>query len=160
MRVVVRELGVIAVTTGLYLPRRGAKLWCLTGRPAGFLEPAIKRATELRHDLAAWNAPRRAGESAQWLFMSGPTVSLAADHQTMWKSGGCRCCHLQRREPTGQQGPRCGVSKLIRAIVKPELIQETGIDYERDREQGTLQCFAPIKAEKIRAPINGRFCGI
>ncbi len=160
MKVVVMGAGVIGVTTAYYLAKAGAEVTVLDRQAGPGLETSYANAGELSYGMTSpWAAPGVPKKALKWLFMKRrplfiwPLISL-----TMWKWG------LQMVRNCNDASYRVNKSRMVRISnyardCLPELIEETGIDYD-GRAQGTLQLFRnekQLKASKADQEILAEF---
>jgi D-amino-acid dehydrogenase len=148
MRVVVMGAGVIGVTTAYYLARGGAEVTVLDRQPGPGLETSYANAGELSYGMTSpWAAPGIPMKAVKWLFMKRrPLFIWPLISPTMWVWG------VQMLRNCNEESYRINKSRMVRISnysrdVLPDLIAETGIDYD-GREQGTLQLFRTEKQLK------------
>ncbi|MDF1607820.1 D-amino acid dehydrogenase [Hoeflea sp. YIM 152468] len=148
MRVVVMGAGVIGVTTAYYLAKGGAQVVVLDRQPGPGLEASYANAGELSYGMTSpWAAPGVPLKAIKWLFMKRrPLFIWPLISPTMWKWG------LQMLANCNEASYRINKSRMVRISnysrdVMPDLIAETGIDYD-GRAQGTLQLFRTAKQLK------------
>ena len=145
MRVVVMGAGVIGVTTAYYLAKGGAEVTVLDRQAGPGLETSYANAGELSYGMTSpWAAPGVPVKALKWLFMKRrPLFIWPLISPTMWMWG------LQMLRNCNEESYRVNKSRMVRISnysrdVMPDLIAETGIDYD-GREQGTLQLFRTAK---------------
>ena len=148
MRVVVMGAGVIGVTTAYYLAKNGAEVTVLDRQGGPGLETSYANAGELSYGMTSpWAAPGIPLKAVKWLFMKRrPLFIWPLISPAMWKW----CVQMLRN--CNEEAYRINKSRMVRISnysrdVLPELIEETGIDYE-GRAQGTLQLFRSQKQLK------------
>ena len=148
MRVVVMGAGVIGVTTAYYLAKGGAQVVVLDRQTGPGLVISYANAGELSYGMTSpWAAPGVPVKALKWLFMKRrPLFIWPLISPTMWKWG------LQMLANCNDESYRVNKGRMVRVSnysrdVMPDLISETGIDYD-GREQGTLQLFRNAKQMK------------
>lgn len=148
MKVVVMGAGVIGVTTAYYLAKGGAEVTVLDRQAGPGLETSYANAGELSYGMTSpWAAPGIPVKALKWLFMKRrPLFIWPLISPTMWMWG------LQMLRNCNEDSYRVNKSRMVRVSnysrdVLPDLIAETGIDYD-GREQGTLQLFRTAKQLK------------
>jgi len=148
MRIVVMGAGVIGVTTAYYLARGGADVVVLDRQAGPGLETSYANAGELSYGMTSpWAAPGVPVKALKWLFMKRrPLFIWPLISPAMWLWG------LQMIRNCNEQSYRINKGRMVRISnysrdVMPELIAETGIEYD-GREQGTLQLFRTAKQMK------------
>ena len=148
MRVIVMGAGVIGVTTAYYLAKGGAQVVVLDRQTGPGLETSYANAGELSYGMTSpWAAPGVPVKALKWLFMKRrPLFIWPLISPTMWKWG------LQMLQNCNDESYRINKGRMVRVSnysrdVMPDLIAETGIDYD-GREQGTLQLFRNAKQMK------------
>lgn len=148
MKIVVMGAGVIGVTTAFYLARAGAEVVVLDRQAGPGLETSYANAGELSYGMTSpWAAPGIPVKAVKWLFMKRrPLFIWPLISPTMWKW----CVQMLRN--CNDESYRINKSRMVRISnysrdVMPELIAETGIDYD-GRAQGTLQLFRTAKQMK------------
>ena len=148
MKVVVMGAGVIGVTTAYYLAKGGADVVVLDRQTGPGLETSYANAGELSYGMTSpWAAPGVPLKAIKWLFMKRrPLFIWPLISPTMWKWG------LQMLQNCNEESYRTNKSRMVRISnysrdVMPDLIAETGIDYD-GRAQGTLQLFRTAKQLK------------
>jgi len=148
MRIVVMGAGVIGVTTAYYLARDGADVVVLDRQAGPGLETSYANAGELSYGMTSpWAAPGVPVKALKWLFMKRrPLFIWPLISPAMWLWG------LQMIRNCNEQSYRINKGRMVRISnysrdVMPELIAETGIEYD-GREQGTLQLFRTAKQMK------------
>ncbi|WP_050528478.1 D-amino acid dehydrogenase [Pseudorhodobacter aquimaris] len=145
MKVVVMGAGVIGVTTAYYLAKQGAEVTVLDRQSGPGLEASFANAGELSYGMTSpWAAPGIPLKAVKWLFMKRrPLFIWPLISPTMWK-----WCYSMLRN-CNEESYRINKSRMVRISnysrdVMPELIAETGIEYD-GRAQGTLQLFRTAK---------------
>ena len=148
MKVIVLGAGVIGVTTAYYLARAGAEVVVLDRQAGPGLETSYANAGELSYGMTSpWAAPGVPMKALKWLFMKRrPLFIWPLISPTMWKWGAQMLMNCNEKAYALNKGRMVRVSNYSRDVL-PELIAETGIDYE-GREQGTLQLFRTEKQMK------------
>jgi D-amino-acid dehydrogenase len=148
VQIVVMGAGVIGVTTAYYLAKGGAAVTVLDRQPGPGLETSYANAGELSYGMTSpWAAPGVPMKALKWLFMKRrPLFIWPMISPTMWLWG------LQMLRNCNEESYRTNKGRMVRISnysrdVMPELIAETGIDYD-GREQGTLQLFRTAKQMK------------
>ena len=148
MKVVVMGAGVIGVTTAYYLRKAGADVVVLDRQVGPGLETSYANAGELSYGMTSpWAAPGIPQKAVKWLFMKRrPLFIWPLISPTMWAWG------VQMLKNCTEDRYRINKSRMVRISnysrdVMPELIDETGIDYD-GRAQGTLQLFRTEKQLK------------
>ncbi|SIO06722.1 D-amino acid dehydrogenase [Vannielia litorea] len=148
MKVVVMGAGVIGVTTAYYLRKGGAEVTVLDRQLGPGLETSYANAGELSYGMTSpWAAPGVPLKALKWLFMKRrPLFIWPLISPTMWSWG------LQMLRNCNEESYRVNKSRMVRISnysrdVMPELIAETGIEYD-GRAQGTLQLFRTEKQLK------------
>lgn len=148
MKIVVMGAGVIGVTTAYYLARAGAEVVVLDRQDGPGLETSYANAGELSYGMTSpWAAPGIPVKAVKWMFMKRrPLFIWPLISPTMWK-----WC-VQMVGNCNEKSYRINKSRMVRISnysrdVMPELIAETGIEYD-GREQGTLQLFRTAKQMK------------
>ncbi|MDP2120909.1 MAG: D-amino acid dehydrogenase [Hoeflea sp.] len=148
MRVVVMGAGVIGVTTAYYLAKGGAEVVVLDRQNGPGLETSYANAGELSYGMTSpWAAPGVPMKALKWLFMKRrPLFIWPLISPTMWKWG------IQMLGNCNDESYRINKGRMVRISnysrdVLPDLIAETGIDYD-GRAQGTLQLFRTAKQMK------------
>ncbi|MCZ4288994.1 D-amino acid dehydrogenase [Hoeflea alexandrii] len=148
MKVVVMGAGVIGVTTAYYLAKGGAQVVVLDRQAGPGLETSYANAGELSYGMTSpWAAPGVPMKALKWLFMKRrPLFIWPLISPTMWKWG------LQMLQNCNDERYRINKGRMVRISnysrdVMPELIEETGIEYD-GRSQGTLQLFRTAKQMK------------
>ena len=148
MKVVVMGAGVIGVTTAYYLARQGAEVTVLDRQMGPGLETSYANAGELSYGMTSpWAAPGIPMKALKWLFMKRrPLFIWPLISPTMWAWG------VQMLRNCNDDSYRINKSRMVRISnysrdVMPELIAETGIEYD-GRAQGTLQLFRTEKQLK------------
>ena len=148
MKVVVMGAGVIGVTTAYYLAKQGVEVVVLDRQTGPGLETSYANAGELSYGMTSpWAAPGIPVKAIKWLFMKRRPLfiwPLISPTMWMWSIQMIRNCNAESY--------RINKSRMVRISnysrdVMPDLIDETGIDYE-GREQGTLQLFRTEKQLK------------
>jgi len=148
MKVVVMGAGVIGVTTAYYLAKQGAEVTVLDRQLGPGLETSYANAGELSYGMTSpWAAPGIPLKAIKWLFMKRrPLFISPLISQTMWKWGFDLVRHCNEESYRINKGRSVRISNYSRDVM-PELIAETGIEYD-GREQGTLQLFRTAKQMK------------
>ncbi|WP_102107094.1 D-amino acid dehydrogenase [Oceaniglobus roseus] len=148
MKVVVMGAGVIGVTTAYYLAKQGAEVTVLDRQLGPGLETSYANAGELSYGMTSpWAAPGIPMKAVKWLFMKRrPLFIWPLISPTMWMWG------AQMIRNCNEESYRINKSRMVRISnysrdVMPELIAETGIEYD-GRAQGTLQLFRTGKQMK------------
>lgn len=148
MKIVVMGAGVIGVTTAYYLARAGAEVVVLDRQAGPGLETSYANAGELSYGMTSpWAAPGIPVKAVKWLFMKRrPLFIWPLISPTMWK-----WC-VQMLLNCNDESYRINKSRMVRVSnysrdVMPDLISETGIEYD-GRAQGTLQLFRTAKQMK------------
>lgn len=148
MKIVVMGAGVIGVTTAYYLARAGAEVTVLDRQTGPGQETSYANAGELSYGMTSpWAAPGIPAKAVRWLFMKRrPLFIWPLISPTMWSWG------LQMIRNCNDEAYRVNKGRMVRISnysrdVMPELIAETGIDYD-GRAQGTLQLFRTAKQMK------------
>ncbi|OYX40947.1 MAG: D-amino acid dehydrogenase small subunit [Rhodobacterales bacterium 32-67-9] len=160
MKVVVMGAGVIGVTTAYYLARQGAEVIVLDRQPGPGMETSYANAGELSYGMTSpWAAPGIPMKALKWLFMKRrPLFIWPLISPRMWKWGAQMLANCNEEAYALNKSRMVRVSNYSRDIL-PELIAETGIDYD-GREQGTLQLFRTekqLKASKADQAILAEF---
>lgn len=145
MKVVVMGAGVIGVTTAYYLARHGAEVTVIDRQSGPGLETSYANAGELSYGMTSpWAAPGIPMKAVKWMFMKRrPLFIWPLISPTMWKWGAQMIANCNPRAYAINKGRMVRVSNYSRDVM-PELIEETGIEYD-GREQGTLQLFRTQK---------------
>ena len=148
MKVVVMGAGVIGVTTAYYLARQGAEVTVLDRQTGPGLETSYANAGELSYGMTSpWAAPGIPMKAVKWLFMKRrPLFIWPLISPTMWKWGAQMVMNCNEKSYEINKSRMVRISNYSRDVM-PELIEETGIDYD-GREQGTLQLFRTEKQLK------------
>ncbi|MEZ5913388.1 MAG: D-amino acid dehydrogenase [Paracoccaceae bacterium] len=148
MRVVVMGAGVIGVTTAYYLARQGAEVTVLDRQPGPGLETSYANAGELSYGMTSpWAAPGVPLKALKWLFMKRrPLFIWPLISPRMWKWGAQMLMNCNETAYARNKARMVRISNYSRDVM-PDLIAETGIDYD-GREQGTLQLFRTEKQMK------------
>lgn len=148
MKVIVLGAGVIGVTTAYYLARAGAEVVVLDRQAGPGLETSYANAGELSYGMTSpWAAPGVPLKALKWLFMKRrPLFIWPLISPTMWKWGLQMLMNCNEKAYAVNKGRMVRISNYSRDVL-PELIAETGIDYD-GREQGTLQLFRTEKQMK------------
>lgn len=148
MKVVVMGAGVIGVTTAWYLAKQGAEVVVLDRQTGPGLETSYANAGELSYGMTSpWAAPGIPMKAVKWLFMKRrPLFIWPLISPTMWMWS------LQMIRNCNADSYRVNKSRMVRISnysrdVMPDLIDETGIEYD-GRAQGTLQLFRTQKQLK------------
>ncbi len=160
MKVVVMGAGVIGVTTAYYLARQGAEVVVLDRQPGPGMETSYANAGELSYGMTSpWAAPGIPMKALKWLFMKRrPLFIWPLISPTMWKWGAQMLSNCNESAYALNKSRMVRVSNYSRDVM-PDLIAETGIDYD-GREQGTLQLFRTekqMKASKADQAILAEF---
>ena len=148
MKVVVMGAGVIGVTTAYYLARQGAEVTVLDRQTGPGLETSYANAGELSYGMTSpWAAPGIPMKAVKWLFMKRrPLFIWPLISPTMWKWGAQMVMNCNEKSYEINKSRMVRISNYSRDVM-PELIEETGIDYD-GRERGTLQLFRTEKQLK------------
>ncbi|MGO4916707.1 D-amino acid dehydrogenase [Pseudogemmobacter sp. W21_MBD1_M6] len=148
MKVVVMGAGVIGVTTAYYLAKQGAEVVVLDRQLGPGLETSYANAGELSYGMTSpWAAPGIPLKAVKWMFMKRrPLFIWPLISPTMWKWGAQMVMNCNDKSYGINKGRMVRISNYSRDVM-PDLIAETGIDYE-GREQGTLQLFRTSKQLK------------
>lgn len=148
MKVIVMGAGVIGVTTAYYLAKQGAEVTVLDRQKGPGLETSYANAGELSYGMTSpWAAPGIPLKAMKWLFMKRrPLFIWPLISPTMWKWSAQMVSNCNEKSYAVNKGRMVRISNYSRDVM-PELIAETGIDYE-GREQGTLQLFRTEKQLK------------
>lgn len=148
MKVVVMGAGVIGVTTAYYLAKQGAEVTVLERQPGPGLETSYANAGELSYGMTSpWAAPGIPMKAVKWMFMKRrPLFIWPLISPTMWKWGADMLRNCNDESYRINKGRMVRISNYSRDVM-PELIDETGIEYD-GREQGTLQLFRTEKQLK------------
>lgn len=148
MKVVVMGAGVIGVTTAYYLAKQGAEVVVLDRQTGPGQETSYANAGELSYGMTSpWAAPGIPVKAVKWLFMKRRPLfiwPLISPTMWMWSLQMIRNCNADSYAVNKSRMVR--ISNYSRDVM-PELIDETGIDYE-GRAQGTLQLFRTQKQLK------------
>lgn len=160
MKIVVMGAGVIGVTTAYYLARQGAEVVVLDRQPGPGMETSYANAGELSYGMTSpWAAPGVPMKALKWLFMKRrPLFIWPLISPTMWKWGAQMLSNCNDASYAINKSRMVRVSNYSRDVM-PDLIAETGIDYD-GREQGTLQLFRTekqMKASKADQTILAEF---
>ncbi len=160
MKVVVMGAGVIGVTTAYYLARQGAEVVVLDRQPGPGMETSYANAGELSYGMTSpWAAPGIPMKALKWLFMKRrPLFIWPLISPRMWKWGAQMLANCNEESYALNKSRMVRVSNYSRDVL-PDLIAETGIDYD-GREQGTLQLFRTekqLKASKADQAILAEF---
>jgi D-amino-acid dehydrogenase len=148
MKVVVMGAGVIGVTTAWYLAKHGAEVVVLDRQAGPGLETSYANAGELSYGMTSpWAAPGVPLKALKWLFMKRrPLFIWPLISPTMWKWGAQMLMNCNEASYAVNKARMVRVSNYSRDVL-PDLIAETGIDYD-GRAQGTLQLFRTTKQLK------------
>ncbi|WP_411709811.1 D-amino acid dehydrogenase [Albidovulum salinarum] len=148
MKIVVMGAGVIGVTTAYYLARQGAEVVVLDRQPGPGLETSYANAGELSYGMTSpWAAPGVPMKALKWLFMKRrPLFIWPLISPKMWKWGAQMLTNCNESAYALNKSRMVRISNYSRDVM-PELIADTGIDYD-GREQGTLQLFRTEKQLK------------
>lgn len=148
MKVVVMGAGVIGVTTAWYLARAGAEVVVLDRQAGPGLETSYANAGELSYGMTSpWAAPGVPLKALKWLFMKRrPLFIWPLISPTMWVWGARMLGNCTSESYRLNKSRMVRISNYSRDVM-PDLIAETGIDYD-GREQGTLQLFRTAKQLK------------
>jgi D-amino-acid dehydrogenase len=148
MKVVVMGAGVIGVTTAWYLAKHGAEVIVLDRQLGPGLETSYANAGELSYGMTSpWAAPGIPVKAVKWLFMKRrPLFIWPLISPTMWKWSLQMIGNCNEKDYAINKSRMVRVSNYSRDVM-PDLIAETGIDYD-GREQGTLQLFRTAKQMK------------
>jgi len=148
MKVVVMGAGVIGVTTAYYLAKGGAEVTVLDRQAGPGLETSYANAGELSYGMTSpWAAPGIPIKAFKWLFMKRrPLFIWPLISPTMWWWSAQMIRNCTDEKYRINKGRMVRISNYSRDVM-PELIEETGIEYE-GRAQGTLQLFRTAKQMK------------
>ncbi|WP_127902999.1 D-amino acid dehydrogenase [Solirhodobacter olei] len=148
MRVVVMGAGVVGVTTAWYLARQGAEVIVLDRQQGPGLETSYANAGELSYGMTSpWAAPGIPMKAVKWLFMKRrPLFIWPLISPTMWVWGARMLANCNAESYRLNKSRMVRISNYSRDVL-PDLIAETGIDYD-GRERGTLQLFRTEKQLK------------
>ena len=148
MRVVVMGAGVVGVTTAWYLASQGAEVVVLDRQAGPGLETSYANAGELSYGMTSpWAAPGIPMKALKWLFMKRrPLFIWPLISPTMWAWGAQMLLNCNEKSYALNKSRMVRVSNYSRDVL-PDLIAETGIDYD-GRSQGTLQLFRTEKQLK------------
>ena len=148
MKVVVMGAGVIGVTTAYYLAKAGAEVVVLDRQPGPGLETSYANAGELSYGMTSpWAAPGIPLKALKWLFMKRrPLFIWPLISPAMWKWSAQMITNCTEEAYAVNKARMVRISNYSRDVM-PDLIAETGIDYD-GREQGTLQLFRTQKQMK------------
>lgn len=160
MKVVVMGAGVIGVTTAWYLARHGAEVVILDRQSGPGMETSYANAGELSYGMTSpWAAPGVPMKALKWLFMKRrPLFIWPLISPRMWKWGAQMLTNCTEEAYARNKSRMVRISNYSRDVM-PELIAETGIEYD-GREQGTLQLFRTekqLKASKADQAILAEF---
>ncbi|MEZ5733949.1 MAG: D-amino acid dehydrogenase [Paracoccaceae bacterium] len=160
MRVVVMGAGVIGVTTAYYLAKQGAEVTVLDRQAGPGLETSYANAGELSYGMTSpWAAPGVPMKALKWLFMKRrPLFIWPLISPRMWRWGAEMLMNCNETAYAVNKSRMVRISNYSRDVM-PELIAETGIDYD-GRAQGTLQLFRTekqLKASKADQDILAEF---
>ena len=148
MKVVVMGAGVIGVTTAYYLAKQGAEVVVLDRQTGPGQETSYANAGELSYGMTSpWAAPGIPVKAVKWLFMKRRPLfiwPLISPTMWMWSIQMIRNCNPASYAVNKSRMVR--VSNYSRDVM-PDLIEETGIEYD-GRAQGTLQLFRTQKQLK------------
>ena len=148
MKVVVMGAGVIGVTTAYYLAKQGAEVVVLDRQTGPGQETSYANAGELSYGMTSpWAAPGIPVKAVKWLFMKRRPLfiwPLISPTMWMWSIQMIRNCNPESYAVNKSRMVR--VSNYSRDVM-PDLIEETGIEYD-GRAQGTLQLFRTQKQLK------------
>ncbi len=148
MKVVVMGAGVIGVTTAYYLAKQGAEVVVLDRQTGPGQETSYANAGELSYGMTSpWAAPGIPVKAVKWLFMKRRPLfiwPLISPTMWMWSLQMIRNCNADSYAINKSRMVR--ISNYSRDVM-PDLIAETGIEYE-GRAQGTLQLFRTEKQLK------------
>ncbi|WP_299847561.1 D-amino acid dehydrogenase [uncultured Roseovarius sp.] len=148
MKVVVMGAGVIGVTTAYYLARQGAEVMVLDRQTGPGQETSYANAGELSYGMTSpWAAPGIPVKAIKWLFMKRRPLfiwPLISPTMWMWSIQMIRNCNAESYAVNKSRMVR--ISNYSRDVM-PDLIDETGIEYD-GRAQGTLQLFRTQKQLK------------
>ena len=152
MKVVVMGAGVIGVTTAYYLARAGAEVTVIDRQAGPGLETSYANAGELSYGMTSpWAAPGVPMKALKWLFMKRrPLFIWPLISPTMWAWGAKMLMNCNEASYRINKSRMVRVSNYSRDVM-PDLIAETGIDYD-GRDQGTLQLFRDEKQMKGSRP--------
>jgi D-amino-acid dehydrogenase len=145
LKIIVMGAGVIGVTTAYYLAKQGASVTVLDRQPGPGLETSYANAGELSYGMTSpWAAPGIPMKAVKWMFMKRkPLFIWPLISPTMWKWGYDMVRNCNPESYRINKGRMVRISNYSRDVM-PELIAETGIEYD-GREQGTLQLFRTQK---------------
>ena len=145
MKVIVMGAGVIGVTTAYYLAKGGADVTVLDRQTGPGMETSYANAGELSYGMTSpWAAPGIPVKAVKWMFMKRrPLFIWPLISPTMWSWSWQMIRNCNAESYRINKGRMVRISNYSRDVM-PELIAETGIDYE-GREQGTLQLFRTAK---------------
>jgi len=148
MKIVVMGAGVIGVTTAYYLAKQGAEVVVLDRQTGPGLEASYANAGELSYGMTSpWAAPGIPVKAIKWLFMKRRPLfiwPLISPTMWMWSLQMIRNCNADSYAVNKSRMVR--ISNYSRDVM-PDLIEETGIEYD-GRAQGTLQLFRTEKQLK------------
>ena len=152
MKVVVMGAGVIGVTTAYYLAKAGAEVTVIDRQAGPGLETSYANAGELSYGMTSpWAAPGVPMKALKWLFMKRrPLFIWPLVSPTMWVWGAKMLMNCNEASYRINKSRMVRVSNYSRDVM-PDLIAETGIDYD-GRDQGTLQLFRDEKQMKGSRP--------
>jgi D-amino-acid dehydrogenase len=148
VKIVVMGAGVIGVTTAYYLAKQGAEVVVLDRQAGPGLETSYANAGELSYGMTSpWAAPGVPVKALKWLFMKRrPLFIWPLISPEMWKWSAQMITNCNDKSYAINKGRMVRVSNYSRDVM-PDLIAETGIEYE-GRAQGTLQLFRTSKQLK------------
>lgn len=148
MKVVVMGAGVIGVTTAYYLARQGAEVVVIDRQTGPGLETSYANAGQLSYGMTSpWAAPGIPKKAVKWMFMKRrPLFVWPLISPTMWNWGVQMVRNCNPDAYRVNKGRMVRISSYSRDVM-PELIAETGIEYD-GRAQGTLQLFRTEKQLK------------
>ena len=148
MKVAVMGAGVIGVTTAYYLAKAGVTVVVLDRQQGPGLETSYANAGELSYGMTSpWAAPGVPVKALKWLFMKRrPLFIWPLISPTMWKWSAQMLANCTEAAYAVNKSRMVRISNYSRDVM-PELISETGIEYD-GRAQGTLQLFRTQKQMK------------
>ncbi|OSP56575.1 D-amino acid dehydrogenase [Pseudoruegeria sp. SK021] len=148
MKVIVMGAGVIGVTTAYYLARQGAEVTVLDRQKGPGLETSYANAGELSYGMTSpWAAPGIPMKAVKWMFMKRrPLFIWPLISPTMWVWAAKMVNNCNDKAYALNKARMVRISNYSRDVM-PELIAETGIEYD-GRAQGTLQLFRTEKQLK------------
>lgn len=148
MKIVVMGAGVIGVTTAYYLAKQGVEVVVIDRQTGPGLETSYANAGQLSYGMTSpWAAPGIPMKAVKWMFMKRrPLFIWPLASPSMWNW----CAQMVRN--CNEDSYRINKGRMVRVSsysrdVMPELIAETGIEYD-GRQKGTLQLFRTEKQLK------------